>query len=232
MSRSYQISNNVIFSVNEDGSISKFAIISENGEIIKSGESKPIQRKRRTWGFWVVIIALIAVCIALFCLYTDAESNYTDAESNYYRQCRETSSVRGELSTLITEVGGTFPLIIKSVEIANIYHDKDIETDYGETIYSRNTMYLAPRIKYYGVVSGMKTLKVKLYKPNGELATGNKSPSGFTYSWDVDIQTGANNSLKVGGWGSDSRGHWGSGKYRIEIWYENSCLKSKTFTIY
>lgn len=225
MSRSYQISNNVIFSVNEDGSISKFAIISENGEITKLGESKPIQRKRRTWGFWVAIIALIAMCIALFCL-------YNDAESNYYSQCGETSYVRRELSTLRTEVGKTFPLIIKSIEIANTDYGGDIETDYGETIYSRNTMYLSPRIKYYGVVSGGKTLKVKLYKPNGRLSTGDSSPAGYSFSRDVNIQTGANHSIELSGWGNKDRGHWGRGKYRIEIWYENSCLKSETFTIY
>lgn len=225
MSRSYQISNNVIFSVNEDGSISKFAMISENGEITKLGESKPIQRKRRTWGFWVAIIALIAACITLFCLYIDADSNYNS-------QWWETSSVRGELSTLRTEVGGTFPLIIKSIEIANTEYGGDIETDYGKTIYSRNTMFLKPRIKYYGVVSGEKTLKVKLYQPNGRLSTGDSSPSGYSFSCDVNIQTGANNSIELSSWGNKDRGYWGRGKCRIEIWYKNSCLKSETFTIY
>lgn len=217
MAKTYQISNNIVFSVNDDGSITKFAIISENGEITKLGEPKPIQRKRRTLDFWVAIIALIAVCIALFCL-------YIDADSNYHSQCWETYTLR-------TELGETFPIVIKSVEMANVDNNSNIETDYSETIYSRNTMFLKPRIKYYGVVNGEKTLKVKLYRPNGRLDTGDSSPSGYSYSDNVYIQRGTN-SLNLKGWGNKNRGYWGKGKYRIEIWYENSCLKSETFTIY
>ena len=40
MAKNYQISNNIIFCVNDDGSITKFATINEAGEIYRIGERK------------------------------------------------------------------------------------------------------------------------------------------------------------------------------------------------
>ena len=90
-------------------------------------------------------------------------------------------------------------------------------------------MYLKPRISYTGLTSGTKTLKVKLYKPDGSLSEG--SYSSYSYSDDVYVYDG-NYSFTLSGWGNSSRGNWSKGTYRIEIWYENTCLKAKTFTIY
>lgn len=248
MPKTYQISNNVIFSVNDDGSISKFAIISDEGEIRKIGDSKATASttKRRVWGYWVVIVALIAGCVALFSLYNDAEGNYrwqqsqtqsaesklSEANFKISELESEKSSAEEALSMLKQKVGSSYPLIINSIEIANTDYNGNIQTDYGNTIYSSNTMYLMPRISYYGVESGNKTLKVKWYNPNGTIRTGSSSPAGFSQSESCYISSGADNSITLRGWGSTTRGNWVSGNYRIEIWYGNTCLKSKSFTIY
>lgn len=248
MPKTYQISNNVIFSVNDDGSISKFAIINEEGEISKIGDSKSNAptTKRKVWGYWVVIVALIAGCVALFSLYNDAEGNYrrqqsqtqsaesklSEANSKISELESEKSSAEEALSMLKQKVGSSYPLIINSIEIANTDYSGNIETDYGNTIYSSNTMYLKPRINYYGIDSGNKTLKVKWYNPNGTIRTGTSSPAGFSQSQSCYISNGADNSMTLNSWGYTNRGHWQSGNYRIEIWYGNTCLKSKSFTIY
>ena len=93
-------------------------------------------------------------------------------------------------------------------------------------------MYLQPRIKYYGISSGTKTLKVKWFNPEGSLRTGTSSPYGFSQSDSHYIYSGADNTLTMNGWGNETKGHWKAGTYRIEIWYGNTCLKSKSFTIY
>ncbi len=253
MAKSYQISNNIIFCVNDDGSITKFATISESGQICRIGE-KPLQPvKQKVWGYWVTMIALLVGCVVLFVMYNDAHSDYEyqafqcrSIESKYNTAKAQISSLESEksdiesakrsaedaLSTLKQKVGDSYPLIISDIEIANSYRGGNIETDFGSTIYSSNTMYLKPRIKYYGIVSGTKTLKVKWFKPDGTMSSGTSSPYGFSQSDSHYIYSGPDNSITMSGWGNESKGHWRAGTYRIEIWYDNICLKSKTFTIY
>lgn len=253
MAKSYQISNNIIFSVNDDGSITKFATISESGEFCRIGEKPHQHTKQKVWGYWVAIVTLLIGCGVLLVMYNDAHSDYEYqssqrrlAESKLKTAQDRVSSLEAEksslesekrsaeeaLSTLKQKVGDSYPLIISDIEIANSYRGGDIETDYGSTIYSSSTMYLKPRIKYYGIASGTKTLKVKWFKPDGTMSSGTSSPYGFSQSDSYYIYSGPDNSITMLGWGNESKGHWRSGTYRIEIWYENTCLKSKTFTIY
>lgn len=253
MAISYTISNNIIFSVNDDGSITKFATISESGEICRIGQKPHQQTKQKVWGYWVAMVALLIGCAVLFVMYNDAHNDYEYqysqrrlAESKLKTAQDRISSLEAQksslesekhsaeeaLSTLKQKVGNSYPLIISDIEIANSYRDGNIETDYGNTIYSSSTMYLKPRIKYYGIASGTKTLKVKWFKPDGTMSSGTSSPYGFSQSDSHYIYSGPDNSITMSGWGNESKGHWRAGTYRIEIWYENTCLKSKTFTIY
>lgn len=128
----------------------------------------------------------------------------------------------------VTEV---YPLTITNIEIAITDYGGNIQTDYGNTLYSYNTMYLKPKIYYRGYNSGSKDLKVKWYKPSGEVSRGSSSPAEFSQIDTYNISKGKNEMTLVG-WGGTDKGHWRSGTYRIEIWYEDVCLKSKKFTIY
>ena len=93
-------------------------------------------------------------------------------------------------------------------------------------------MYLRPRIKYTGINSGRTiTLKVKWYTPDGRLSTGNSSSNGFSQSESLYVYSGSNTTT-LNGWGNDTKGNWGKGTYRIEIWYEDVCLRAENFTIY
>ena len=92
-------------------------------------------------------------------------------------------------------------------------------------------MYFQPKIYYTGIVSGNITLKVKWFTPDGVLSTGNSSPSGFSQSHEYYF-SGDDNKKILRSWGGKDKGHWKAGTYRIEIWYKDVCLKTKTFTIY
>lgn len=207
--------------------------------------------------YWILITCFLISSIVLGILYLIASDDLSYYRSEYHRANRErneyrnkyesasstTSSLRSEISSLEHEldnakselsdlknkVSNTYPLIITDIEIANVTYDGDIITNYGNSIYESTTMYLQPRIKYTGLCSGTKTLKVKLYCPDGSLSTG--SYSTYSYSDDAYLYEGEN-SFTLSGWGNENKGNWRSGTYRIEIWYENTCLKSKTFTIY
>ena len=144
----------------------------------------------------------------------------------------ERDNAKSELSSLKSKVSITYPIIITDIEIANIYASGNVQTNYGNKIYSYSTMYLQPRIKYTGLTSGNKTIKVKWYNPDGTIRSGSSSPSGFSQSESLYVYNGENNTYTLNGWGNASMGNWSKGTYRIEIWYENTCLKAKTFTIY
>lgn len=123
------------------------------------------------------------------------------------------------------------PLYIKRIDMANVYRGGEFETSYGKNIYSSNTMYLKPRISYIGIDTYKEVeLMVKLYGPGG-LSTGSSSPKGGSYSNSFKVYSGEN-SYELSGWGGSKKGNYQKGQYRIEIWYKNICLKSKTFTIY
>lgn len=141
------------------------------------------------------------------------------------------SKIKKELSDLKNYIKNELPLIITDIEIANADNDGNIDTDYGRKIYAPRTMFLKPRIKYIGFISDYKTLKVKWYNPDDSLVTVKSSPKGFTLSETYYIKT-ERNTLTLPGLGNKNKGHWKKGTYRIEIWYEDICLKAKTFTVY
>lgn len=143
----------------------------------------------------------------------------------------ERDEAQKEMNDFKDKVASSMPLIITGIQIANTNNSGDIETDYGNTIYSSNTMYLKPKISYTGIKTGENiNLDVKLYTPSG-LSTGTGSPNGCSFSSSIQVNSGDNTEMLLG-WGGSSRGHWRSGQYRFEIWYGDVCLKSKSFTIY
>ena len=150
---------------------------------------------------------------------------------NKEREKRE--QTESEFSSFKSSLSSSIPILITDIEIANVYNDGSIETSYGSSIYSSGTMYLKPRITYTGVRTGESiTLYERLYGTSGTLQTGNSSPSGYTFSNSMTVSSGEGNTYELSGWGSSSKGNWGRGSYRYEIWYGNVCLRAKTFTLY
>lgn len=239
-------SDNVIYSVNEDGTITKLARIEQDGSIASFGEKKANGQEKNSNILGTVIVLLVIGLIVFICICVNTNDSNNYLRSKVDQQNSEINDLKGQneslkedkevaesaLTTLKNEIGNNYPLIITDILIGNMNSDSEMETDYGNTIYSSNTMYLIPKIEYYGIDAGYKTIKVKWIMPDGSMSRGSSSPYGFSQSGSYLISSGSDNSLLLGGWGNANRGYWQSGTYRIEIWYENSCLKSKTFTIY
>lgn len=147
---------------------------------------------------------------------------------------RREGVVRLKSDDLVTDINVNQPssltISISSIKIGNVYKDGSIETNYGNTLYSSYTMYLKPRIDYYGYKTGSVTLYQKLYTPYG-LSTGTSSPSGYSTKTEVYLYEG-NNTTELQGWGNERKGHWSSGWYRYEVWYNGKCLASESFYIY
>ena len=141
---------------------------------------------------------------------------------NNEREQRE--KAENEYSSFKSLFSSEIPILISDMEIANVYNDGSVETNYGSSIYSSNTMYLKPRITYTGIREGESiTLYARLYGTSGTLQTGNSSPSGYTFSNSMTISGGEGNTYELSGWGSSSKGNWSRGSYRYE---------AKSFNIY
>lgn len=143
------------------------------------------------------------------------------------------SSAQRELSDYKDKVGKHMPLVINNIELANYTANQGrVISDYGQRIYSNESRWVWFRINYDGIVSGTKNLHYKVYDQKGQLETCSSSPSGYSWSSDIYIYGDNNNSVVLFGWGADNASTWSTGTYRIEIWYNDMCLKAKYFTIY
>ena len=120
---------------------------------------------------------------------------------------------------------------IYSIEIGNVTYDYDVITDYGETIYSSETKYLCPRIRYKSYADRSYKFDVKWIMPDGSIRRGDSSPAGYSTSDSYFLSYGEGTN-KLVGWGSKTKGNWKAGDYTIEIWCEGTLLKRKEFTIY
>lgn len=141
-----------------------------------------------------------------------------------------------ELTSNYSELKSSFskymPIIITDVQLANVYNDGSIETDFGGSIYSSSSMFIKPKLTYEGIDVGANIqLKVKFYTPSDQLSRGSGSPSDCSWTESFEVYSGSNKQ-SLQGWGGDAKGHWSSGTYRYEFWYNNVCLRAKTFTVY
>ncbi len=176
----------------------------------------------------------------------DKNSTISELNSTISKKNSEISGLKNDVSELKTQVeqleedkkalkstiSKLPPLLITDLKMGIANNDGDTVVEHGSTIYSSSTMYLSPKIYYYGTRSGSITLKTKIFTPSGTMSyNSNVSPEGYTNKTEMYVSEGSNNRIMTG-WGSNSKGYWSSGNYRIEIWYNSTCLYSKSFRIY
>ena len=125
----------------------------------------------------------------------------------------------------IKELSSVYPFIITSVDI------KNQGEEYGSTIYAKNTTFIYDRINIKSYYTGSVTIYVKFYRPNGELSANDNSPSGYSYSQQIDLTKGISTYAESTGWGNKNKGFWKSGQYYMEFWYNNKCFFRKGFYV-
>jgi len=127
-------------------------------------------------------------------------------------------------------VGRRYPLIIDSIEIANVNRQQQVVNDFGNPIYSSGTMYLQPRIYYRGIKHGNIDLYVRWYDSDGHMRVGDVSPAGYSQKVETYVYE-ESKALNLKGWGSENRGNWHRGRYRLEVWCNGMLLGQKSFEI-
>ena len=114
------------------------------------------------------------------------------------------------------------PIIVRDIKVGNVYKDSKIETQYGETIFEANTMYLEPQIVYVGAKDDHVTLYFKIETEGYSTVSSGKS---------YKIAAGEH-TLTLSGWGNDKPGFWDAGNYTISIWYCDKKIAEDTFIIH
>lgn len=164
---------------------------------------------------------------------SEQNSKINDLKSSLSDEKNMREMAEKKYEELKNSFSNSIPILITDIEIANVYNDGAIETNYGSSIYASSSMYLKPKITYTGIRDGDNiTLYARLYGISGSLQKGKSSPNGYTFSNSLTISEGSGNTYQMSGWGGSNKGFWNRGSYRYEIWYGNMCLKSKTFTLY
>ncbi len=138
----------------------------------------------------------------------------------------EVSTKLETTTSFLSDLSKYVPLVVSDIEV------KNEGENYGDRIYSSNTTYIYPKLTVYSLIDGDVDFYVKFYSPNGYLHTYSDSPKGYTYKDNVSLTKYINSKIYLAGYGGTKKGHWRSGDYRIEVWYNNTCLKTKVFTIY
>lgn len=123
------------------------------------------------------------------------------------------------------------PFNVTACSVGNQDTNRNTITAFGNNIYSYQTKYLVPQLTIQSENSGNYTIYYKLYTPNGTLSTGTSSPSGYSSSTSLYIYSGTR-TYTLKGWGSNTSGHWGKGKYKYEFYCNGSSLGYYEFTIY
>lgn len=198
------------------------------------------------------ILALTAVFATLFALCGTLSAQSVahlyrmskmseDEQKAYDELLRKETADSKEISSLVS---GTFeykePKLtqaqtrlpeIYSIEIRNETYEGEAITDYGEKIYSSETMYLMPRIHYKSYANREHRLDFKWIMPDGSIIKGSSSTARYSFSENYYFKEGEW-IKELTSWGSKTKGHCKAGDYAIEIWCEGTLLKRKEFTIY
>lgn len=228
-------------------------------ELIENNDGHEKKKRSKSTVFLSVMVALLALALAASLVWnhhitntknaadmglknangqiSQKQSQLTDLKFQLDTTAENLKRERIAKQTLIREndsLRTLFPIYIKKLEVANADGSGNAITPYGSDISAASSMYLLPRITYYGFKPNEKVeLQVKLYNPQGNMVLGNESPKDGSYSYTYTINSvlPLDNVLGLKGWGGSDKGHFSPGMYRYEIWHNDMCLKAVSFKL-
>jgi len=206
----------------------------------------PVVRRRKVWGFWVIIVLLTGLCALLSLMLYKSErlvSLYDDETSRASSQinilkaendslifaCQSALESEAEFRRMIAD---GYAMIINNIEFDGVDEIGNVDIPAGNTLYSSDLRYLRPTIKYTGLKSGTKRFDIRFMNSDESIRKGTNSPAFYTYSSEYEIREGLGHKLVLSGWGNNTKGtSWRPGNYRLEIWCEGKCYIARSFII-
>lgn len=196
--------------------------ISPNPEKIDSTviQHKGLQRKKfLLWGYNLTLLLIIVFCIGK-CYSTNNKNKYLTLELD--RQ----EDIRSSIATYK-------PFEILKIEL------KSNSSEFGDTLYENELKKIIPRITVAVMEKGSYKLKTRYYKISNwtyeekhlRLKETYNSPKGISNEEEVDVWESGIKEIQLASFGEDHIGFWDSGRYCIEISYNDQCLCKKDFSV-
>lgn len=225
-----------IFRIKEDGSIHKIAKIGTNYNITSISTSS----KNNSLSWFLFAIAII-VCIILGINLSNSSSRINSLEYRLEQSKKDlskeisiTNVLRKDIESLkesLNTIGNKYPIIVNSMDVERNDFDSKVWNT-GTYFNTSSTNFVRTKIHFYGIKTDNIELKIKLIMPSGNLYKLNSSPSDCTEKESIYITSGKSSYYTSGGYGYKTSLGWTTGTWRYEIWYRNSLLSTKSFTIY
>lgn len=171
--------------------------------------------------FKYVLLIIVGLLLGVVAFLGIKNINRSEMDINVLHNSNSTDSISKEYYDYKNAVLKA-PIIVRDIKVGNVYKDSKIETQYGETIFEANTMYLEPQIVYVGAKDDHVTLYFKI-----ETEGYSTVSSGNNYKIAAGEHT-----LTLSGWGNDKPGFWDAGNYTISIWYCDKKIAEDTFIIH
>ena len=171
--------------------------------------------------FKYVLLIIVGLLLGVVAFLGIKNINRSEMDINVLHNSNSTDSISKEYYDYKNAVLKA-PIIVRDIKVGNVYKDSKIETQYGETIFEANTMYLAPQIVYVGAKDDYVTLYFKIETEGYSTVSSGKS---------YKIAAGEH-TLTLSGWGNDKPGFWDAGNYTISIWYCDKKIAEDTFIIH
>ncbi len=173
---------------------------------------------------WITVSNISSSSISVRC----SSNPNTTSRSDWFNVSAGNKTVRVNVSQSATENRN---IQFTGSSFCNTTKDNTVIDSYGATLYASAVKYLNWRISYNGPSSSLtKTCYIKYIKPDGELMTGQSSPSGYTTSKEITFSPGGN-TVVASGWGNDNATAYVAGTYRCELWFDGSKQYSATITL-
>ena len=171
--------------------------------------------------FKYVLLIIVGLLLGVVAFLGIKNINRSEMDINVLHNSNSTDSISKEYYDYKNAVLKA-PIIVRDIKVGNVYKDSKIETQYGETIFEANTMYLEPQIVYVGAKDDHVTLYFKIETEGYSTVSSGKS---------YKIAAGEH-TLTLSGWGNDKPGFWDAGNYTISIWYCDKKIAEDTFIIH
>jgi serine/threonine protein kinase len=205
----------------------------------KSTSNRNDVKNKRSSMSRVLNFIFIPLSIAFGVLFFITKGELDDLRWSYdYNQYTLSDNVT-KLREQLDRSNKAFPFEIESIRIRALdyYDDNTVVYGYEDHLRGGQNLKLQSRIsyRYYGDESVSAEIYYKIYDPNEKLVVGsawdqNPVSTNVRYSYKNTMELLPSNQLETFtfGW---FRSYWESGYYRIEFWYHDKCLGSKTFVL-
>lgn len=170
---------------------------------------------------------LMGAVVLSACTVSGADLTEPDGENGY--ECDDSNEMP---VVTMSDVAERIPLLVDVVDVIDC--EAEDSSHFGHTVRGHENLRIKFRIDYIGLVEEEGVpLSIKIRDNDGTLIRTNEN-FNHTFVEKMDVQKGVHQCVFKKKWKDyDTYGCWWEtgGKYTIEIWYRDYCIKKDVFKV-